>query len=505
MAKNPLGLFADEHSAEDVASATSAGATPYKIPMGASPSSIDPGERALAGLAAVAGSTAAWAVPFLGRVLAQPVLESGSVRWGMPGIQDASSFREIQQRLRTEISPAARSRPLGLFGIKARPHPVEAAATKAGIRPRDVTKIEKELLERASLSSSKLDEMQHLVDGFIDKNKLKQKGVRISMSSGPLSGLGGGRYEIPTKRVTLPRVGKELALHELGHAADYTSGRLGKIRGWTEGALHKGVLLSLPIALAAGDEIKAMIPGTIDDRAIEFMQDNAPEIMAATLAVTTLIPEAKASFLAVKHIKQVEGAAAGRKAAAKFLPLWGTHLLGAIPAVIGMALARKYMRGAREDKSYVDDEIAKLEKTSGMVREFVEGAKDIGHVAKELGIGTATLFKDPGTLRRIGRAAKATGQSPEFLWGAVGAAVPATLGALYMYGTPGGKVIRDRMHPETRDVLLGHSRNPAVLATADNESWRERNPAMFAGLVAAGAALSGGILSKFLHDVTRVL
>jgi hypothetical protein len=401
-----------------------------------------------------------------------------------------------------------------MFGIGERRRPVEDVARRATANAEllrkghpiwPLSKGDTKLLADAQLSAKKLDEMQHVVDSFIDKKNLRQKGVRISMTPGPISGLGGGRYEIPTKRVYLPRVGKELALHELGHAADYTSGTVGKIRGWGENALRKGVLISLPIALAAGDQIKEMIPGTIDDRAIEFMQNHAPEIMGATLAATTLIPEAKASFMAVKHIKEVEGSAAATKAIKKFLPLWGTHLLGAIPAVVGMALARKYMRSAREDKDEVQAEIAKLEKTSSMVRGFVEGSKDIGHVAKQLGIGTANLFKEPGTLRRLGRAAKETGQSPQFLWGAVGAAVPATLGALYMYGTPGGKIIRERMHPESRDIILGQKRNPAAMATQHNEAWRERHPAMFAGLVAAGAALSGGILSKFLHDITRVL
>ena len=41
-------------------------------------------------------------------------------------------------------------------------------------------------------------------------------------------------------------------------------------------------------AMIAGDRIKEMIPGTIDDRAIEFMQNHAPEIMGATLAATQL-------------------------------------------------------------------------------------------------------------------------------------------------------------------------------------------------------------------------
>ena len=44
-----------------------------------------------------------------------------------------------------------------------------------------------------------------------------------------------------------------------------------------------------------------------------------------------------------------------------------------------------------------------------------------------------------------------------------------------------------------------------MLAGKKTESWREANPARFAGLVAAGAALSGGILSRLFHDIHRVL
>jgi hypothetical protein len=307
-------------------------------------------------------------------------------------------------------------------------------------------------------------------------------------------------------------VGKVLALHELGHAADYAS-RFGKFRSIAEPVLKRGALIALPIALAAGDRIKEMIPGTIDDKVISFMQDHAPEIMGATLAATSLIPEASASIRAVKHLREMElvgkqPAGTAMAAAKKLLPFWGTYLLGAIPAVVGMSLARKYMRAARAEKAElagdVEAKLRELEKT-GSMETLISHGKDFAHVAAEIGRGASNLIFNKGTVRQIGRAAKETGQSPEFIWGALSAALPATMGALYMYGTPGGEQIRNRLDPKPRDIILGHRKKQILHAANKDEEWRVANPLKFAGLVAMGAALSGGVMTKFFHDMMRVL
>ena len=108
-------------------------------------------------------------------------------------------------------------------------------------------------------------------------------------------------------------------------------------------------------------------------------------------------------------------------------------------------------------------------------------------------------------MRRIGQAAKETGQSPEFIQGALTAAIPATLGTLYLYGTRSGKEIRERLPEGTREKALRLPRKELVLARKKDEVWREQHPYRFAGLVALGAAMSGGILTKLFSDLRRVL
>lgn len=468
----------------------------YKIPQTLSRSAFDPGERALAAIASVSGSLATKVVPVVSRMFVSPAMERGSVSWrGVPPIQDAES---IAHGLSSPQGLETKGKVLGLFNVKG--------------RTRAIPKGGPELDKFTRKYIGKILEIQPVVDSFIDKHKLAEKGVRINIQHGPLSMQGGGGFSKATKQVFLPRLSKAVALHELGHAADYTKG-FGKIRRLTDPVLSRSVMIALPIALAAGDRIKEMIPGTIDDKAIAFMQDNAPEIMAATLAATTLIPEAKASYLAVKHLKDMEVAGKQKpgtalKAAKKLIPFWGTYLLGAIPAVVGMSLARKYMRAARSEKSEfegnVEERIKDLEKNAGL-DDWVSQAKDLGYVAKQIGSGTAQLIKGKNTLRRVSSAAKETGQSPEFIWGAISSAIPATMGALYMYGTPGGDLVRGRLEEKPRDIMLGHTKRKVPGISRKDEQWRKDNPLRFAGLVALGAAMAGGITTKFMHDMMKVL
>jgi hypothetical protein len=467
----------------------------YQIPREIDPESIDPGERALAGILSVAGSVSAKATPLVGRMIGRGVLGRSAEDWFGPPIQGVSSLKDAQGVMFDRLDRPAKiqNRVLGLFDIDQ-------------THPRAQTR---EYADKINRQFEHLDDLRDTVDGFINKHDLPGKGVRINLQKGPVSGLGGGSYHIPTKEVYLPHLGTEVALHELGHAADYST-RVGKVRGIVEPILSKGVLTALPIALAAGDHIKEMIPGTVDDKAIGFMQDHAPEIMAATLAATSLYPEAKASITAIRHIRDLERlgqqpVGATVRAVKRLTPLFGSYLLGAVPAVVGMVLARKYMNEARDEKRELQDgalrEFQKLEKSAGVV----SGLRAIGDVGSQIGRGAIDLMRQPHTLRRIGQSAKDVGTSPEFIHGALGAAVPATLGALYMYGTPGGEEVRSRLHPETRDRLLKHRPANIGLAAKTDEQWRSEHPMRFAGLVAMGAALSGGIMSRFLHDLTRVL
>jgi hypothetical protein len=456
MRGDPLSFFLSEKSAAPAGDAPNA------------PERLDPGEKALAGIAAQS-SVYAVGLPWAGGQILRHLGERGSVPWG-------SSVAPQLVGGTPEAPPKNEPRFLGLFNLT----------------PRERKPVDQEW--RAV--EGKLDEIHGVVDNFFEKHRLGQKGVTMHFRSGLIPFLIGSHYDAETKQVVLPRLSKEIALHELGHAADYTGSTLGKVRAVAEPILRKAALVTVPIALVAGDEIAKAIPGTIDDKAIRFMQDHAPAIVGATIAATSLYPEAKASMLALKHLEQVEGSGAARAALKKLVPLWGSYLLHAIPPVVGVALARKYMRQAREHN----------EKTAAAVADVAEGldalknkAQDIGHVAMQIGRGVMELAKDPHVGRRVTQAAREVGTSPEFVMGALSSAIPATAGALYLYATEPGSVLRQQLHN------VGRPPKTLIKTRPHDEQWRERHPVAFAGLVGLGAALSGGLLHKLFSDITTVL
>jgi hypothetical protein len=458
---DPLSFFVREKVADEVA----AGASAAPNPPG---KTLDPGEKALAGLAAQSSIYAVGGALVGGEVL-RHFAGKDSVPWGdVDPILGATSIQDLPQMV-----PKNEARFLGLFDVAGRPKTAPPHEFQGVVH--------------------KLDEIHGVVDSFFDKHRLGEKGVTLNFRSGLFTSIRGTHYDVGTKRVFLPQVSKEIALHELGHAADYTGSTLGKLRAIAEPVFRSAALASVPIALIAGDELAKAIPGTVDDRAIQFLQDHAPAVMGATLAATTLYPEAKASVLALQHIGKMEGRAAVGASLKKLLPLWGSYLLHAIPPVVGMALARKYMREAR----------ARNEKTAGVVGAALGGLKntaaDLGYVARQLGQGVVELVKDPEVGRRIAGAAREVGTSPDFVLGALTAAIPATAGALYLYGTEPGRVIRQQIN------RAGRSTKEVFGTRPHDELWRESHPAAFAGLVGLGAALSRGVIIRMVNDLTQVL
>lgn len=474
---------------------------------------LDPGERALAGLA-FGSSIYAAALPWIGGEVLKFFAEKGSHPWGTVSVQGAKSIDDALglAGVNDQVMPFFKNVGAGQnakITAEDMANAISSHTDAGGSKARVLGALDVVSRKRAhnplkrGLSVLEMLNIKNVVDSFIDKNKLADKGVTLNFRSGPISGVG-PHYDIPQKKVFLPRVSKEIALHELGHAADYTGGAIGKIRGIAEPVLKSAVYAAIPIALAAGDHIKKHIPGTVDDKAIAYMQDHAPEIVAATIAATDLYPEAKASIAALRHIKDVEGAAAMRQAARKLIPAWSTYALAAIPAMIGLSLARKYMRETR-------DLNAKQEKTAEFIGSTIndifsdlqENIHDVWHVAKQIGSGTVDSIQRPERFKRILQSAKAVGTSPTFIHGALVSAIPATLGALYIYGRPGGEVMRANI---SRDP---NSHTPKrfidVIGTREAEDWRSRNPLKFAGIVGAGAALSGGVLARLFSDLKEVL
>lgn len=489
---DPLRVFLNEKTAATAAPSTAAYLPPERE---TSTTSLDPGERAIASLVALGTAPFARRLATMGAGWALGnVADKGSVSW-----HNALQLRNAPtlEAARPMVQP---SKLLGLFNVSARLRLAHDAADQADIMA----------------AAIKIPEIQKVVDSFIGKHDLANKGVRMNAHNGLL---GGNYYNPATKEVFFKEIGKEKLLHELGHAADFTGSRLGRIRAKVGPGLQRAVYAALPIALIAGDRIKEMMPGTIDDKAISFMQDNAPEIMGATLAATQLYPEAKASILALSHIAKTEGHAAARASFKRLGPAWASYLLGTIPPIVGLALARKYMRQAREESPEQQEDI---EKTGGVVGSFVGGTSrflgdtwnDLKHVGIQIGHQSAEIMGSPGAARRIAGAAKEVGASPDFIAGALTTAIPATMGAMYLYGTDAGKHIRARIHPSERDAfitgrhpyeLLPTMKTPVPGMRHASEIWREQHPLRFAGLVGLGSALAGGIITKLFADLKKVL
>ena len=471
---NPLDFFLSEKLAEE---------TPRNP--------LDPGEMAMAGLYGGMSMGVMKYGPKLGQKILKhiyernvptarnvvPMVGSSTIGSGQPAV----TYGQDGAISGIDKSLMPKSKVLGLLGVTQR------------VKPYDID-------ENAKFYG-KLGEMRNAVDSFIHEHGLAEKGVTLNFRSGPLSR--GMQYGKDTHIVTAPIASKELLLHELGHAADYTGSTLGKIRAVAEPILRTTVLAALPAALIAGDRIKEMIPGTVDDHVISFMQNHAPAIMGATLAATTLYPEAKASFLALKHLGATEGREAVIQGLKRLLPAWGTYALGAIPIMVGLSLAKKYMMRARAAKAeQLNEKTAGVMDTmssfgKGVYNAIKDPVLDIGHVAKELGVGAGNLIMEPGTGKRILSAVKETGTSAPFVYGALASAVPATLAALYMYSTKGGDVLRGALNEKRRLLLNPHG--------PKDEQWRIDHPGLYAGLVGAGAALSAGILAKLFSDLGEVL
>ena len=358
---------------------------------------------------------------------------------------------------------------------------------------------------------TKVDQMKDVVDSFIDKHKLPEKGVTMSMRSGPLSFLAREYYDPKRKEIRIGKLNEPILLHELGHAADFTGSTTGKIRAKLGPAIKRIGFAAVPLALVVGDRMKETIPGSIDDKVISFVQDHAPEIIGATLAATTLYPEAKASALALKHIKEVKPEAF-IPALKKLAPLFGTYLLGAIPAIVGASLGRKWLERARAEKGELKKEGGlKLLKGLGQtLRQIADSVVvDVPLVAAQIGTEFSELMKRPDKWPVIRRAAKEFATDPETLMTGALHGVPAGIAAYYLLNTKGGEIIHEvgKKHVPKRTTFQVEKPLPrgVGLNIKPGDSTFRDNAALYAGVVALGSALSASLLGRVRSDIYRVL
>lgn len=486
---NPLSLLPDENSADGGAAPA---ATRFSV-SNPDIESIDPGERAAAG-AMLAGSSILGRLGQIGAgIILGGLTEAGSVsatpQTALFGVKNIESLRDGSHV----------QRKVGIGGFRVDPmfdgmmNPARAQASVAHV--------------------SKLDEIGKTVDSFIDKYDLTRKGVSMEFSPGILQSPG---YHKPTKTVALPIVSKEIALHELGHAADYST-RVGKVRAFVEPVVSKMSRVAIPLALVAGDEISRVIPGSVDDKAIQFVQRNAVGLTAATIAATSLYPEAKASILAVRHIAKTEGRDAALKAMTRLGPAFSTYLVGSIPAIVGVALAKRYMDEARKENVTLVDKVkrqldeleggeAGVQKVAGLGDVITDHKLYLGYlknIGRQISSQAKESVKGPDRVKRFLGTARDVATSPSAIFGATATAVPATMAALYLYGTESGKLIRDKIDPADHNMIAGGTQG--AVGNRTSESWKEQNPVKFSALVGLGAAVSSGIISKLMTDVGRVV
>jgi hypothetical protein len=359
----------------------------------------------------------------------------------------------------------------------------------------------------------KLNEIQPIVDSFLEKYQLPEKGVTMDFRRSPLGAVRGAYYDPALKRVTMPQVSKEVMLHELGHAADYT-GRAGALKNVAQNIVPALMIDGLiPAAYFIGDEIKKAIPGTVDDRVIDYVQRHGPGLAVTALAAESLYPEAKASYMALKHIHEVEGAEAAKAAAKRLIPLFGTYVLTSLPIVAGFALAKKYYydthrkKQAREKRANVGEEI--VEGVKGLARSGTDIMDALADTGIQILRGTAGLIGHPEAGGRIMESIKHVATSPEFRAGAVLTGIPVAVTTLAYYSHPGGKAQRDKLFKiEARKVREGTKAKSDLEELREHrkfEVWREEHPRLYAGLVAAGSALTGGIYAKMMSDLYNVM
>lgn len=343
-----------------------------------------------------------------------------------------------------------------------------------------------------------ISKIQKSVDSMLDKYKLPKKGVTLNLRQGPLTGFFGPHYNVASKEIVLPMIGKEIALHEIGHAAHLAKPGA-KSFDLLRKIIHRGTNLAVPISYIAGNEIREMFPGEIDDKAIKFVQDHAPAILASTYAASTLYPEVQATTRAISHVYKTEGPAEAKKVFKRLMPPLLSYVLPMVPGIIGISLAKKWHREATEKKEKLEKSISK---EAGLYNEMANFAKEIGqytaNITRQIGPQTADILELPGKqfVEKMYNAGKNVVKSPEFAAGAATAGIPAAILTYAGYATPHGKAYTEKARK------LGRG---SIKSEIEYQKAKEKENITVPAIVGITAAISGGFLSKFWSDILKVM
>lgn len=484
---------------------------------------IDPGEASAAGLAFASNPTAQRMIPFAGALALDTIMPERLKIYGAP-LYGVKTIGGLEKQLLNQSSKNVIDNAVLEVNKRARGMPqaervfVESLAKNYEAPKRSLLnlfKIQPYTGKGLALGPAKavfeLDKAQEVVDSMIKRYDLTRKGVTMDIAGGSVSRLTGPSYDPLKKKVRLPWTNEPYILHELGHAAHLTkpgATSLHAARKLIAGAAG----IAVPMAYIAGNEIKKMFPGKIDDKVIDFVQQNAPSIIAATYAAAEMYPEVQATTRAVHHVHKTQGRAAAVKSLKALMPAMASYVLPIIPAMIGVSLAKKWYFEAQGKEGNQEKDAGILRDVGGFIRDTAVDlanntrliGADLGTIAGQVGPQAAEILKHPNEVvaKTLWDATIKNVKSPEFAAGAVMAGLPAAAMAYTYHNTQRGKVFRERLR-EVK-VNTGHISKPEADLQRLSEVSKH-DSFTFPAIVGITAAISGGALSKIYRDMLRVL
>lgn len=460
---------------------------------------IDPGEAAAAATALTSGVIAQKILPTAANIALINTL-------GIP----PESYQGLMPRLGAKEFTMAKGQSthtgelLNLFNISA---PFPSSQELEQLRATDPKAFEN-LKGNVMKQQKYMEKIKPTIDSMMDRYDLKRKGVKFDIHSGAMARLRGPYYTPSTKTITMPFVNEDYVLHELGHAAHLTKPGAQTFNTMRR-FVKKGLNYAYPMAYLVGNEIQKMVPGKIDDKIISFVQDHSPAIFAGSVLAADVYPEVQATARSVHHVYKTKGAKAAKSALKRWLPHLGTYLIPAIPTMVGLAVARKYFKSAKEKQE-------KQEKTASFItdarnlgsglwaqfgRPLAQTATEVsGQVSKQ--VQELASFEPRDIAKIVWEAQKKNIKSPEFVAGALTAGIPATTLAIVANDTKYGRMLEEKWRQ--RDSKAG----PLAQAYADVkrlEAKKREGSITYPAIVGITAALSGGMLAKFFTDLGRVL
>lgn len=101
---------------------------------------------------------------------------------------------------------------------------------------------------------------------------------------------GGGSRELGTGKVVVTTLNPTVMAHELSHNLEAQKWYVDPLR--VGGNVASTMLMyGTPLSIAFGDKIKNAIPGSFDDKAVDFLRDYGPEAFLALRFGTQIVPE----------------------------------------------------------------------------------------------------------------------------------------------------------------------------------------------------------------------